>query len=243
MATMEKSIVKVENQVMDLAQLEAINTLRSKRIPKKAIRTRAGKSGKTFSYVSHTWVTKTLQNGLQNMWSFEVLGWEVFREQLTIKSGNGYKDVPSVSVAATTRLTLHLLMDVDKHQPGDQLIMDRVITEVGVIEKNQSMPTAMAVAGAVSRGLCRCVMRAFGIGLELYGDDEGGQPTSGDAWTSLKVFAINQGANWNELEPRYIEAIQSVGITRENLVDRWSEAYNILAKMLGKIIPTEEMPE
>ena len=239
---MDKSITTVETSVVDPAQLEALNVLRSKRVPKKAIHTHPGKGGQTFSYVSHVWVTKTLQDGLRNMWSFEVLGWEVFRESLSIKTKEGYRDVPVVSVAATTRLTLHLLIGGEHRTPGDQLILNRVITEVGVLEKNSAMPTAMAVAGAVSRGLCRCVMRAFGIGLELYGDEEA-EITPAQAWTSLKTFAINQGADWSkDTESQYVEALRLAGITRENLVEKWNQAYNILAGILGKTVAIEDMP-
>jgi hypothetical protein len=234
---MSKDIVVLSpDQALSPDYVQAVNVIQSKEIPRSAIKTREGKAGKTFTYVDHVWVTETLQDGVGHLWSFEVLGWEVFREKLTI--GGQQKD--SRSIAATCKFTLHVPLESGG-------FLNRVTTEVGVFEPNASMSTAFAVASAVSRGLCRCVMRSLGIGIQFYKSEEDQEVTIDDAWTSLARFAANQVGKekWkNETSVQFLEALKEKGITREaaNLVDRYSEAYNILATLIGKVAPTEEMP-
>src|SRR3989337_3320281 len=105
---MSKDIVVLSpDQALSPDYVQAVNVIQSKEIPKSAIRTREGKAGKTFTYVDHVWVTETLQDGVGHLGSFEVLGWEVFREKLTI--GGQQKD--SRSIAATCKFTLHVPLE------------------------------------------------------------------------------------------------------------------------------------
>jgi len=213
--------------------VQAVNALKSKEVPKSAVKEHPGKGGKTFSYVDHIWITETLQSGLPaNAWSFEVLSWEIYHDKLMISK----KPVEVRSVTAQCRFTLHIPLATGE-------ILNKVVTEVGVFEPNESMSSAAAVASAVSRGLCRCIMRSIGLGIQFYkGDEEELSPAQ--AWTSLKVFAQNQGADWNkEFEDNYIALLKQTGITREHLVSEYKEAYHILSEILGKTVKLEEMPE
>jgi hypothetical protein len=233
--------LKPDNGVTDPRQLEAINAIALSEIPTSALKERPGASGKTFTYVEHTWVTETLQKGLPNQWDFKVLDWEVFTDTLKIKKKDTYIDRVVRSVAARCQFTLKILVNPELRKfEGDPLYMERTVTEVGVFEINPAMSTAFGVAAAVSRGLCRCVMRSIGLGLELYTGGDDIDPNK--AWTSLKVFAVNQGWDWDNNRQDYIDALQEVGITRENIVDKYSTAYEILATMVGKVTELEEMP-
>ena len=51
----------------------AIEIMRTQKTPKNAIKTRKGKGGRTYDYVSHAWVTMQLNEAFQWRWSFEVL--------------------------------------------------------------------------------------------------------------------------------------------------------------------------
>lgn len=242
---MKKDIVTTSNRgIVDPKMVQAMNTIMTGEVPASAKKKHPGKGGKTFTYLSHVWVTRTLQQGLQNQWSFEVLDWQVFDEELDIRVGNTIEKQRNVNVVARTKFTLYVIVDPELRQfPGDPIMYERVVTEVGIFEKPLSMPTSTAIASAVSRGLCRCVMRALGIGLELYEADDP-EPTPAQAWTSLKQFAINQGTDWNKaFEDALITRLKDSDITSDNLVDKYSEAYNILASMLGKVVSLEEMPK
>lgn len=237
---MDKKAIALYDDEVDPKFIQAVNVLKSKEIPKSAIKEHPGKGGKTFKYIDHIWATETLQNGLPNLWCFEVFDWEHFREKLKIRKPDGnYIEIDSRSVVARCKLTLF----VPLKDTNPQAFLERWVTEVGVFEINDSMPTAMGVASAVSRGLCRCMMRMFGIGLQFYRGDEQ-QPTPAEAWTSLKQFALNQGSDWSkEFQQAYIDALKEKGITKENIVDKFSDAYEILAGQLGKTVKLEEMPE
>jgi hypothetical protein len=215
-----KAIVPFDNSVLDVKMIEAYNNLTSKKVPKSAIQSHPGKGGQTFTYVDHIWVTEQLQNALGNGWSWEVLHWEVFED----------------SVAVSGKLTMHM-------PAGDQ-IFDRSVTEVGVFDRRKGMTTASTIASAASRALCRSAMRMFGLGIEFYKKNKEDAPTVDEAWTSLKSFAKNQGVKWDDqFGKAYGDAIKAAGITRETLIDRYSEAYKILATMIGKVTVVEKMPE
>lgn len=219
---MTKEMIPFESSLIDAKQIEAYNNLVAKKIPEDAIQTHPGKAGKTFTYVNHIWITEQLQNALGNMWSWEVLSWQVYPD----------------SVAVLGKLTLHMPL-------SNGTIFDRVVTEIGSFDGGGGkMTTSNMVASAASRSLCRCVMRMFGLGIEFYKKNKEDEPTADEAWTSLKTYAKNQGVKWDEgFSKEYGEAIKAAGITRENMVDRYADAYAILATMIGKRVTIEKMPE
>lgn len=238
---MTKAIEPFQEAPIDVHQVEAFNAIRNKEVPLYAVKQRPGKSGKKFSYVDHVWVTETLQEGLQNLWSFEVLDWEVFREDVIIKE----KKTPMRSVVARVQFTLHILLKNDpaiSDQP--QQFLHRKITEVGVFEPNPAMSTAFAIASAVSRGLCRAAMRALGLGIQFYKGDDMPIDTA-TAWTAIKKYATNQGFDWtDEFQEKYLKALENMGITKEanNLVDRWGEAFDLMIELAQLGPQVEEMP-
>lgn len=209
--------------------LRNIEALRDRLVPLGVIKERQG-TGTQFSYISHIWITQMLQDALPFMWSFEALDWEVYPETLTLKKGP--REV--VSIAARCRLTIYT--HVPEHlriQAGDPLFVERRFTEVGAVEKNAAMPTAMGISSAVSRALVRCVMRSLGVGIELYNDDseEGMTPTT--AWNLLKRHAIHYGVDWtDEFEKDYRSALDTHGITSEKLLDEFAVALDLLKPLI-----------
>jgi hypothetical protein len=238
-----EELAVTSNQVVNARHVEAVNILHSKIIPANAIKKRPGKGGKMFSYVDHTWITGLLQDGFQNQWSFELLDWEVYNETLQIRDGKNndgspkYKDVPNTSIAARCKLTLHVIVnpEVRKYE-SDPFLYDRSVIEVGAFDKNPGMPTAMGIASAASRGLCRCVMRMLGIGMELYTDDDyNTEITPKKAWNILKQYAIRNGVKWtDEIQKELISKLEQAGIDSAELPDRFAEAYDLTNQFLGK---------
>ena len=206
--------------------LKAINALKKKKVPASAIQKRPGKGGKTFSYVSHTWATETVQNALGNLWSYDAIKWDVFTD--TIKG----KDVQNV--AALVMFTMHIPFETN----GTLQLMDRSVTEVGSFVNEARMPTSNAIAAAISRGLCRCLMRMFGLGIEFYKSDDI-QMTTVDAWNALWEFAQNQGFRDKDAVTK---AFADAEITKDNLVDRFEDAYRVVAELVGSAKKKEIMP-
>jgi hypothetical protein len=224
-----KALVPIfESSIVDPRQVDAMNALTSKRVPKNAIKTHPGKGGNIFTYVDHVWVTEMLQHGLGNLWNWEVLDYQVFTD----------------SVAVRGSLTIYIPLDPLQRKTGDPLYITRTVTEIGSFDAGGGkMTTSNMIASAASRCLCRCVMRMFGIGIEFY-KKEDAPMTANHAWTTLKEFAIKQGITWDdEFQAKFIAAMKAKGVTRENIVDKYADAYRILNTLLGKLKEVEEMPE
>jgi len=81
------------------------------------------------------------------------------------------------------------------------------------------------------------MMRMFGIGAEFYEEDA--EMTPEMAWTSLKKFAIARGVE----EQVLIDKIKEAGITKDNLLDRFGDAYSIVSELAGTKPVVEEVPE
>lgn len=190
-----------ESRRISPQMLMALEILASEEIPESAIKVRPGKGGKTFHYVSHTWVTQKLRDAFGIYWSMRVLDYQVFDDY---------------SAMAVVELTIHAPMEDGKQ-------MDVVIAEVGAFEDvTKKMPKAMVLASAVSRGLCRCVMRRFGIGKEFYEDDS--QPTLAEAWQSIRKHADRQGLTEEEV----LQIFDMNNITRANLLDEFMSAWEMI---------------
>ena len=79
--------------------MEAQRSIMEQRTPGDAIRTRKGRGGRDFKYVTHAYVTRTLNTAFHLNWDFEVLDTriipetdpqEVFvRGRLTVRTKNG----------------------------------------------------------------------------------------------------------------------------------------------------------
>jgi len=196
--------------------LSARQTLMNGKVPPHAHKTHQGKGGKMFDYFSHIWGTSQLRDGLQAYWNMACKRWELFDDR---------------SCAALVSLWVNWPLAT-----GGYLVQE--ITEIGAFEDSSNkMPKAMIVASAVSRGLCKCMMRMFGIGSEFYEDDT--EITPALAWTSLKKFAEARGVS----EEQVIEKIKEAGITSENLIDRFGDAYGIVSELAGTKPVVEEVPE
>ncbi len=224
-----KNVKSIQSGSIKPAMLRALNVLDTGKVPSKQIDTRPGPSGKTLSYVKHTYATKLLQDGLGPLWSFEVTHWDVFRETLLVK-GKGDKKVEreSVSVAARCTLTvLHPILDKEDDY------MKQTVTEVGAFEKNAGMPTAMAIGAAASRGLCRCMMRMIGLGMEFY-DKPDAEITPNQAWNILKSYLQRRGIEWtDDFKDSLTKALELEGISSDNIVDKFTIAYEVANTFLG----------
>ena len=238
MASKDKEIV-IRDSMMTPERLRAINTIRSQVIPKESIRTRKGKGGKVLSYVKHTWVTQLLQDAFVTSWSWEVLKWEVFHEKLKINDVM----VDHRSILTLGKLTLRYPINpqmVPEDYSGP-LWYDQVFQEVGTFEPMPSMPSAAAVASCASRNLARCTMRALGIGMQFYTDDDDPITPNG-AWTQLRTW-INKKKGWDaKIEEEIIALFKNAGISKDNILDRYTDAWAIVNEYLGLTEIEEEMP-
>jgi len=210
----------------------AIQALKNRQVPPEIVQTRPGRGGKTFDYVPHTYVTETLVDGLDMYFSHDVLQAHVCED------GSSW---------ALVRLQIHIPIQ----QPdGTVAFFTNSITEIGAFDGPAAMLDAHKIAAAASRGLAKCLMRRFKIGLELYKREDDITPEA--AWVSLFEFAANQRhANTEEeraaLREEIVDMLKKHGIANKQAVlDRFQEAYRLVSDFVkGKpATPTmEEEPE
>ena len=63
--------------------------------------------------------------------------------------------------------------------------------------------------------------------------------TTGDAWNALWEFAQNQGFRDKDAVTK---AFADAEITKDNLVDRFEDAYRVVAELVGSAKKKEIMP-
>lgn len=233
-------LIQILEQSVDVKKAKAQDILTTGKVPASGIEKRPGAGGRSFSYVKHTYATRLLQDGMGALWSFETLDWEVYQDTLKKWAKEGNKKVKKAfkqrSIAAQVRLTItYPLRDETPDKWHKQ-----VITEIGAFEPNEGMTTANAVASAVSRGLCKCLMRGLGVGLELYEDDSQSEITPKQAWNILKRYLERRGVEWtDDFKDELTEALKKEGINSDNIVDDFTKAWEVAGQFLES---EEEMP-
>ena len=215
--------------------LMAIEAIERGRIPPSAIKTRPGGGGDTVKYAAHTYATRTMNAAFRWLWDFECLEF--------------YVDPHDGSVATRNQMTIHVPMK-------DGQFYTRRITEIGSFEayprKNNNggailnqdgspaytMSTADRIASSVSRGLVKCMLRAFNFSLELSEKEtDNFVPTNKDAWNALLRFGKNQGLTRDQ-----ITEVLKGKVKSDELADRFGEAYKLVYN-LAKGKTEEEAPE
>jgi len=212
----ERQMTVLDERPMTLERYEAMQAIISQEVPSHAVKRRKGRGGKTFSYVGHAYVTRTLNEALGfHGWSFEALP-----ETLRLLSDGGY--------GIFVRLTVHL---PDGH----------VVTKVEYGEKEflAGMLEGDLIKSAVSDGLCRAAMR-LGLGLSLYEDIE--KLTPEIVLSRLCAYAKNQ-AGWSPNQTK--KFLKGKDYSSTNIVEGYDQAYRDLAEALGKTEAEtfEEEPE
>jgi hypothetical protein len=220
--SLEKAIIRTTrgatlNNPRVLMAIEAIET---GIVPPSAIKTRPGASGGEVKYVAHTWATRTLNAAYRWLWDYEILEWHV-----SMSDG---------SVATRCQLTLHIPLPTGG-------FYTRRVTEIGSFEAypkkdNNGKPILMnglptytmneadRIASSASRGLVKCVLRAFNMGLELSEKDtDNVAVTDKDAWNALFRFGKNQGLTRDQIT----EALKGK-IAGTELASRFGEAYRLI---------------
>lgn len=220
-----KSVVVAEqgqilfSEEMSVKRFNAMQALQSREVPRDQIKTRPGKSGKVFSYIKHTYATDTLINAVDQFFSHDVV------EARMMDDG---------TAMALVRLQIH----IPYQQPDGHIdIMTNSITEVGAFEGAPQMAHAYKMASAASRGLVKCLMRRFGLGIDLYGADD--EMTWQDAWKALWTFAYNKHGKpgskdaQKALADKVREELKKHGVSSDTLLDRFEDAYAIVSRMVS----------
>jgi hypothetical protein len=193
---------------LDPSAARALQIFASGKIPKEAIKTHIGKGGKTFSYVSHAWVTRQLQDlPLPIVWSWNVLDYQILKDGSPIARAE---------------------LIVDTTLP-DGRIISKKITEVGTAAGDMtSMNDANKILSSASRALCRCVMRMFGVGLEFYANED---TMTAEAAKDTIFGAVDKNITNVEgrkkVKENIVAAFHEVGISMENVLDKFEQAWQI----------------
>lgn len=219
--------------------VEAWNILTTGIVPKEHLKSRKGYPDMIY-YVDHVYATGLMNEAFRWNWDFEVLDTQLY---------------PDGSTIAITRMTIHMPIGVNKIT-GEPIWKTRIITEVGAFEMylrrdkkgepildpvtgdiQATMSASDRIASAASRGLVKCMERAFGIGAELKSEQR--ELTSLDAWNSLLAFGLARGLTRDDL----IAIMKENEITKDNLLDRFQEAYTLVYEKTSnkgdKTVPLE----
>lgn len=200
---MNKADITVLQEKGTVDNIVAREMMSTGKVPTKHIRRFPGRGGHTFRYVSHVFLTRALNAAFSHYWSTEMSNPQVY-------------DDGSASVI----LTLHL----DFPGPDGKPLYRRSITEVGAHSVSSGMNKADLLASAASRALYRCCMRAFGIGLEFYEDED---PLD-DGDMAIKVLK-EQGTR-KKLTSAEMKMLMEdkLHVTKENASELFEEAYKAI---------------
>lgn len=206
----------VDNDLLSTEVLHALETLSTGTVPREAVKEHPGKGGKTFKYVSHIWVTQQLRRAFGQLWSMKVQSYQVFQD------------------GAVALVTLVLRIPTNDGVHGARGYIENEITDVGAFDGGGGkMAAPMMIASAVSRGLVKCAMRRFGIGEEFYGADEF-EITAAEAWDRLCSTFVKGDMT----KERILDILKGIDINRDNIVDRYLEAWKaVYAEVHKKEVP------
>lgn len=184
----------------------ALNSLVTGQVPQSAIKRHPGKGGKMFDYISHAWATRQLQTVLRQTWSLDIISVNI---------------LPDGSAGAVVKLTLNIPLDDGE---GGEKLYQWSMVEYGSFEGNEKMSMANRCASAVSRGLVRACMRAFGWGLDLYEKAE--ELTADEAW-ELLVQTVRKNKGDEKQLAKTLKEIH--GFVKDDLIDpdKFALAYNL----------------
>ncbi len=158
----EIAIEKFEDVVKGVIN-EAQFSILSGRTPKRFIKTRPGKGGKTFSYVPHGYVAAVLNKAFGFDWDFELIPIDGSNLFLYMESGkSGPKQNASVLV--------HGKLTVRIHDKKGKLIATITKTSTGEKESVKNMSWGSLVKSAESDAFKKAASR-LGIALDLYWQD------------------------------------------------------------------------
>lgn len=182
-------------------RITALQILASGEVPAHATYKRDGRAGKTFTYFKHQFAREVLRDGLGlGGYSLETLSTEFFP--------GPQGGVEGSTASALVRLTVYT---------RDGCTM---VTEPGVFDNTGKLSEASARGSAASRGVCRCVMQAFGLGAEWYDDGETVMMSANAAWASIRTQATALGL---EEEAVQVE-LKALGFSGEALGRQYAEA-------------------
>lgn len=198
----------VIDERLDPKSARALQIFASGEIPPSAIKTHPGKGGKTFSYVSHAWITRKLQDlPLPIVWSWNVLDYQI------LKDGS-----PIVRAELIVTTTL---------QDGSSIT--KKVTELGTAAGDMaSMSDANKILSSASRALCRCVMRMFGVGLQFYASEDA---MTAEAAKETIFGAVDKNLtspdSRKQVKENIIKAFHDSGISMDNVLDKFEQAWQI----------------
>jgi hypothetical protein len=220
---------KAKDQTTDIERIEfdlpmTVDTLRSQEalrtrtVPPEIVQTHPGKGGKVFEYVPHTYATESLLDVMGQWFSHDVLEAHIAKDD---------------SAWALVRLEIHVPF---KQPDGSMDIFTNHITEIGSFDGGGGyMSEAMMLGSAASRGLVKCMMRRFGMGLQFYKDGQE-ELTVDSAWTTIWRYVTNQ------LKPKDPQAIataladkfKEAGLEKGDLLDSFAAAYRVAADFVAE---------
>jgi len=184
--------------------IQALLTLGNAQIPKGAIRDHPGKGKRTVTYIDHAWAKDIIRDALSVWWSFEATNGRI---------------LPDGSAIIDCTFTLFHLM-------SNGQILTRKFTEPGVFDKRNEQSDAMRIASAASRGFCRVIATATGLGMEFYRKED--KMTPEDFVNMLVAHGSKNGLKRGEIEKAIYTAYPKPG----DLEPNFPNAYRMICDLI-----------
>lgn len=216
--------------------LRAVNSLSVGMPPPETLKTHPGKGGKQFQYISHISATKTMNDAFRWLWEFKVVSFEAFDDGSAVALCNlklyfpiddgqfivrEFQEVgawESQAISSIKKAPQKIIKGDPLAEPKQEIPLEKE-TEEERKTREFGMTKAMTIASAASRGLLRCLLRAFNYGYELYESDDG--MTNVQAWNQIKIYAIGRGVSEEEL----IDFMKLKKYKSDQLADRFQEIF------------------
>lgn len=193
-------------QIMSPELLEAIDELKTGDVNPRYIQKKGG-----LDYISHPHATRTMNAVFGPHWEFQNLSYEVFEDgSVSARCSLKIKWFDTLSMGWSTRE----FIEIGSYVPG----------------KNKEGEIYMAVAdrvgAATSRGLLKCMFRAFGYGAFLYKRDHIPM-TKSEAYKLILKYADRKlGLTPDEV----VKAFKKAKYTQDDLLTKYDLGMQILRK-------------
>jgi hypothetical protein len=209
--------------------LEAVMEIQTGVVNKRYIQKR-----QSMSYISHLHATETMNTVFQWDWEYQVLSYEIMEDGSALVHAQMDVYQTRLIVGELVRIRRRF-KEVGSHE-GYRL---KDNNGVGVWDSSPTgdqhfrlwsgMSNADRILSATSRGLLRCMLRAFNYGANLYEEDNPPiTPTM--VWGELLRLGNALGIS----KDTQIAELKKGNFTKDNLIDQLSDAVNLYYNLAEK---------
>lgn len=179
-------------------------------VPPEHVKQRPGRGGKTFDYISGWWLKNLIREAKGAAWSWEIIP-------------NAWQIMPDGSTIALGRYTEYIVMP-------DGTIFSHFVQDVGTHDggSNDKMAQAHKIASAATRAFPRCIATMYGLGIELYVDDDGEMSPEKAVEVLISFGQKHAGMSGEEIKELIKERTLGEIATPRKVLDNFERCYQLV---------------